>query len=154
MNLKNENFIHSDLTYAIIGAAMEVHNTLGPGFLEAVYQEALDLEFRNRQIKFLPQVMMNVYYKGQKLKKTYTADFVVADSIIVEIKAVDKLSELEEIQVRNYLKATCFELGLLINFGGSNLEWKRSICSELARKKDLQKPLAHSQKLSDKTGGS
>lgn len=127
MDPVKENFIYSDITHKIIEAAIDVHNTLGHGFLESVYQEALALEFKNRNLTFLPQVMINISYKGQVLKKSFTADFLVAGVITVEIKAAEKLTTLDSAQVINYLKATQKELGLLINFGGKSLEWNRVI---------------------------
>jgi GxxExxY protein len=116
-------------TYAIIGAAMEVHRQLGCGFLEAVYQEALEVELAAHEVPFRRQVTLAVAYKGQQLKCTYCADFVCFDAIIVEIKALAKLSDTEEAQIINYLKATGMELGLLINFGSRSLEYRRFIRS-------------------------
>jgi GxxExxY protein len=116
-------------TYQIIGAALEVHNELGCGFLEPVYQEALELEFGYRCIPFRPQVETPVFYKGRKLKAPYRADFVCYDAIIVELKALAKLGEIEWAQVLNYLKASTHERGLLINFGARSLEHRRFVWS-------------------------
>lgn len=117
--------------YAIVGAAMEVHKELGPGFLEAVYQEALEIEFALRQIPFESQKELAIYYKGHRLKKTYAVDFLNYDQIIVEIKALDRLTSKEEGQLLNYLKATGLEVGALINFGAPSLEWKRMVRSQV-----------------------
>jgi GxxExxY protein len=117
-----------DEVYAIVGAAMEVHTELGSGFLEAVYQEALELELAARAIPFLPRAALTIYYKGQKLRKEYEADIICYDQIIVELKALTRLSGTEEAQILNYLKATGLRVGLLINFGSvGKLEWKRFI---------------------------
>ena len=120
--------LHKDEVYAIIGAAMEVYNQLGPGFLEAIYQEALEIELKERDISFVSQSKIFVNYKEHQLKKYYVADFLVYQEIIVEIKAQDQLTSNNEAQILNQLKATGKQLGLLINFGApSNLEWKRMI---------------------------
>lgn len=117
-------------THAIIGAAMEVHRALGCGFLEAVYQEALALELTQRNIPYRREVELPIFYKGQRLNTFYRADFVCFDGIIVELKALTKLSGLEEAQIINYLKATGLEIGLVLNFGTTSLEYKRFALSK------------------------
>jgi GxxExxY protein len=114
-------------TYAIIGAAIEVHKQLGCGFLEVVYQEAMELELTARGIPFQPQMEIPIRYKGQLLKTFYKADFVCFDVVVVEIKALTQLGSIEEAQVINYLKGTGFEIGLLLNFGRTSLQSKRFI---------------------------
>jgi GxxExxY protein len=117
--------------YAIIGAAMEVYNTLGLGFLEAVYQEALGIEFEKRGIPFISQHPLPVFYGTQRMKASYIADFLAYEQIIVEIKALNQLSTREDAQLLNYLKATGLSLGLLINFGSANkLEWQRRVLTK------------------------
>ena len=116
-------------TYAIIGSAMAVHTELGCGFLEAVYQDALEKELFARQIHFVREQTIPVFYKGQPLSTPYRADFVCYGSIIVELKALKKLTEIEDAQVLHYLKATRLERALLFNFGSSQLEIKRFINS-------------------------
>ena len=122
--------LYKDEVYAIIGAAMEVHNVLGCGFLEPIYQEALEIELTVRGIPYVSQQVLRVSYKGNLLKKAYVADFVAYGKIIVEIKALTQLSSLEEAQILNYLKATDNEVGLLINFGAEKLGWKRMVLSK------------------------
>jgi len=114
-------------TYAIIGAAIEVHKQLGQGFLEAVYQEALAIEFGRRNIPFRREVRLPIHYK--ELGTAYCADFICYDSIVVELKALSRMSGTEESQVINYLKATRFQLGLLLNFGTRSLEHRRLVFS-------------------------
>jgi len=117
--------ILKDEVYQIVGAAMEVSNQLGCGFLEAVYQEALEIELKERQIPHIPQKRIEISYKGRILKKEYIVDFLCHDRILVEIKAIHKITGIEEAQILNYLKATNLPLGLIFNFGASRFEWKR-----------------------------
>ncbi|GMT46723.1 MAG: hypothetical protein IEMM0007_0289 [bacterium] len=117
-------------TYKIIGAAIEVHRVLGAGFLEAVYQEALSIEFSSSRIPFQKEVDLPVYYKEKILSTSYRADFLCYESVIVELKAINRLSGTEESQIINYLKATGTEIGLLLNFGTSSLEYKRFIFTD------------------------
>jgi GxxExxY protein len=120
--------LYEEITYAIIGAAMEVHRMLGSGFVEAVYEAALAMELRTRGIPFERQVSLQVKYKGAVVGD-YRADFVVAGKVIVELKAIKKLSQIEEAQLMNYLKATGIEVGLLLNFGSISLEHERRALS-------------------------
>ena len=117
--------------YAIIGAAMAVYNALGPGFLEAVYQDALEIELKRRGIPFVAQHLIEVFYDGIRLKTSYIADFLAHEEIVVEIKALEKMTSREEAQLLNYLKATGKTVGLLINFGSKDkLEWKRMVLTK------------------------
>jgi GxxExxY protein len=114
--------------FAVIGPAIEVHRELGAGFLEPVYQEAMEIELTERQIPFEAQKGIIISYKGRRLKKEYIPDFLALGQIIVELKALDKITGREEAQLLNYLKATGIRVGLLINFGSTGrLEWKRMV---------------------------
>lgn len=115
-------------TYRIIGAAMEVHRHLGPGFLESVYQEALEIEFRLREIQFERQVAIPIAYKGEVLSSSFRADFICFGEVLVEIKGQARVGSLEEAQVVNYLRATGLTTALLINFGEGSLYFKRYVC--------------------------
>jgi GxxExxY protein len=125
--LKQQDLIYKDEAYEIIGAAMAVHRELGPGFLEAVYQEALEIEFQLRDIPYERERQLNIDYKGHTLSKHYNADFVCYNKIIVETKAICDLSTKDESQLLNYLKATGYKLGILINFGEERLRYKRMV---------------------------
>ncbi len=109
--------VFKDESFAIIGACFEVYNEMGCGFLEAVYQDCLECEFAMRAISYRPQAELLLNYKGRPLKKKYQPDFICYEKIIVEIKAVKEVADEHRAQVHNYLKATGFKLGLLVNFG-------------------------------------
>ena len=128
MNDTEKDILYKEEVYAIVGAAIEVHKELGPGFLEPVYQEAMEIELSELKIPFEALKKLFIRYKSHQLKKEYETDLICYENIIVEIKALDRLSGKEEAQVLNYLKATGFRVGLLINFGSvGKLEWKRFI---------------------------
>jgi GxxExxY protein len=114
-------------TYRIIGAAMAVHRELGHGFLEAVYREALPIEFERRKIPFRPEVVLPIRYQGIQLPTHYKADFICEGGVIVEVKALDSISSHDEAQLLNYLKASGIRRGLLINFGAVSLEYRRRV---------------------------
>ncbi len=114
-------------TYAIIGTAMEVHRELEPGFLEPVYQEAMELELGDRQIPSQSQVELSIRFKKRTLKTRYKPDFICFGDVIVELKALKSLSDIERAQVINYLKAAGKRRALLINFGAKQLEFERFV---------------------------
>ena len=109
--------IHKEESYKVVGAAFKVYNNLGPGFLEAVYQEALEIELQRQGIPYEREKELKIQYDGIELKQTYKADFVCFGKIIVELKAVSALDDAHRSQVYNYLHATGMKLGLLYNFG-------------------------------------
>ena len=119
--------VYKEKSYSIVGACMEVHRQMGSGFLEAVYQECLALEFTKRQIPFQPQRRLELSYKGRPLLAKYVPDFVCFDVIILEIKGIRELTDYHRAQVLNYLKATQRKLGLLINFGAQKLQCERIV---------------------------
>ena len=125
--MEDEHYLLKKESYDIIGCCMEVHRQLGSGFLEAVYQEALEVEFSGADLPFVAQEEIRILYKGKYLDKKYVADFICFDDIIVEIKAVSILTDIHYAQLFNYLKATNFRLGILINFGTKSLQYKRII---------------------------
>ncbi len=126
MKIMNKDNTDSQ-TYAVIGAAMEVHKELGCGFLEAVYQQALAKELMVCRIPFRKEVQFPISYKGQKLDCYYQSDFVCYGDIIVELKALDALTGQHESQLINYLKAAGYKRGLLINFGQKSLQYRRRV---------------------------
>ena len=127
MEVQKEIFL-KDEVYQVVGAAIEVHRELGGGFLEAVYQEAFEIELVSRDVLYKSQAPLKIKYKDRYLEKGYIADLICYDSVIVEIKAMGRLGGNEEAQILNYLKATGLKVGLLINFGSAGkLEWKRLV---------------------------
>jgi GxxExxY protein len=114
-------------TFQIIGAAMEVHRRLHRGLLESIYCEALAIEFRLRGILFDARQPLQMEYKGQRLTGIYRMDFVCFSSVVVEVKATSALTPADEAQLLNYLAMSRLERGLLINFGGKSLEYKRRV---------------------------
>lgn len=118
--------VYKELSFAVVGAAMEVHSILGPGFLEAVYQTALNREMTIRNISFISQKKLPVTYKDV-IVGDYMADFVIENKIIVEIKSVSRLNPSHQAQALHYLAATGYRLALLINFGCGSLEYRRIV---------------------------
>ena len=121
------DIIHKEESFKIVGALLEVHNELGPGFLEAVYHQALMIEFERRGIPFEHEKELEIFYKDIKLNKHYYADFVCYDKIIIEVKALSQLASNHDAQMLNYLKAARFKLGVLVNFGENKLKYKRLV---------------------------
>ena len=128
--MKN-NLKHKDITEKIIGAAFEVHKSLGYGFQEVIYQRALAFEMRRVGLEYAREVERDIFYKDfSKPIGTRRVDFVVAESVLVELKAVTTLETVHEVQLLNYLKAYRLEVGLLINFGEKSLNFKRRVLSQ------------------------
>ncbi len=127
----NPNFtkmiIYKEESYKILGACFTVHSELGCGFLENVYQEALAKELAVRKIPFKKEAELDILYKNEYLSKKYYADFICYDKIILEIKACENISDNHIAQVVNYLSATNFKLGIIINFGSKSLTYKRIV---------------------------
>ncbi len=123
----NAEQIRDKETYTIIGAAMTVHRELGCGFLETVYQDALENEFQHLSIPYKREAKLPVFYRGKQLNSYYQTDFICFNSVIVELKALQRLSGTEEAQVINYLKAANLHRGLLLNFGSKSLQYKRLV---------------------------
>ena len=119
-------FKHKEVTHEILNAAFEVHNTLGCGFLEKVYEKALVYELRRRNLKIATQKEINVYYKKKQVGN-YIADLIVEDKVIIELKAVEAISKIHEAQLLNYLKASGYEVGLILNFAKTKLDYKRMV---------------------------
>ena len=131
--------LHKDLTGKILGAAMEVHRELGCGFLEALYQEAFEYELKLNKISFVPQKPHRVAYKDIILQHPYIPDLIAEGKVVVDLKAIREIGAIEEAQMINYLKITMMPVGLIINFAGRSLEWKRLVLSE-ASSVDLKNP--------------
>jgi GxxExxY protein len=125
--MTDSNFLFKSECYKIIGCCMDVHSNLGCGFLESVYQEALELEFIRNSIPYEVESQIDIHYKGVVLDKKYYSDFVCYDEIILELKAVKSIEDIHIAQLMNYLKATRKKVGYLINFGSTSLEYKRFI---------------------------
>ena len=119
--------LYEQESYKIIGACIEVHNELGCGFLEGVYQEALEIEFINRGIPFEREREIFIYYKNREINKNYKADFICYNRVLLELKALNYITAEHESQIINYLKATKLKVGFLINFGEKSLRYKRFI---------------------------
>lgn len=126
------DIVYKEESYRIVGACMKVHSSLGAGFLEAVYQEALKEEFKKQDIPFEEQKKLSLFYENLRLKKFYRADFYCFDKIIIELKAVDYLNNNMRNQLMNYLKATKTKLGILVNFGKRSLEYHRILNPEVS----------------------
>jgi GxxExxY protein len=122
--------LHKDLTGKILGVAMEVHQELGCGFLEAIYQEAFEHELKLKQTKFIRQRPHRITYKDIILRHPYIPDVIVEEKVVVDLKAIREIGAIEEAQMINYLKITNLEVGLIVNFGGRSLEWKRLVLSK------------------------
>lgn len=119
-----EKIIYRGLSYTIMQAVFEIHNILGPGYSEGIYEEALAKEFKHRDIRYERQKSIDVYYKGEKIGE-YRLDMIVEEKVILELKAVSELNEVFASQVISYLKATGMKLGILINFGSKRVEYRR-----------------------------
>ena len=129
--MTDSKILYKEESYKIVGACMKVHRSLGSGFLEAVYQEALMREFESEGIPYESQVKLPVFYEGEKLKKYYIADFICYDKIIIEIKSVSQIPIVFYSQLKNYLAATKKELGMLVNFGEPSLVYKRILNTKI-----------------------
>ncbi len=127
----NENYLHQELTQKIIGAAMEVHRTLGPGFLEAVYEEALIYELETAGFNCERQKEYTIQYKDIILKRSLRTDLVIETKVIIENKASEKILPIDEVQLVSYLKASGLQVGLILNFGSKSLEFKRKILTQI-----------------------
>ena len=123
-----KDLVYAEECYKLIGACFEVYKDKGSGFLEAVFQECLELELGLQAIPFVAQSPLSLTYKGQSLRQRYIADFVCFDKIILELKAVERITDEHRAQLLNYLNATGQRLGLLVNFGHHpKLEWERMV---------------------------
>ena len=125
--MKDTPIILSEESYKIIGACMTVHRELGSGLLEAIYQEALEEEFKILKLPYIREASLEIFYKNKLLNKKYQVDFISQNKIIIELKAVSKLEKSHESQMINYLNITKMKVGLLVNFANDKLEYKRFI---------------------------
>lgn len=123
-DMKSDEVVYKELSYKIMKACFEVHNVLGPGYSEKIYEEAVSRELNRERIVFERQRLIEVMYKGEKIGD-YRLDMVADNRIILELKAVSELNEIFESQLLSYLKATGMKLGILINFGSKRVEYKR-----------------------------
>jgi len=128
--MMNKNYKYSELTGIVIGAAMHVHSELGNGFPEIIYHRSFAIELQERDLSYVSEIAMPLYYKGKKVGKR-RLDFLVEEKVLVELKAVSEINETHYSQVLNYLKAYNLEMGLLVNFGESSLKFKRFINSKI-----------------------
>jgi len=126
IDTNGKKILYKDLSYEIVGLAMQVHNKLGYGFLEKVYENALMVQFRGKEIKAKQQAPITVYF-DREVVGDYYADILVEDKIIIELKTAEKISGAHRAQVLNYLKATGLQLAILLNFGKEKLEYERFI---------------------------
>ena len=125
--MRQEEYPYKNECYSIIGCAMDVHNELGCGFLEPVYQEALSIVLNEKAIPFVKEKVLDIEFRGRILDKKYIADFICFDEVIVELQAVEAIMDKHIAQVLNYLKATGKKIGLIINFGTTKLQYRRVI---------------------------
>jgi GxxExxY protein len=123
----NGDLLFREEVFNLVGAAMAVHSHFGPGFLEAVYEEALGLELNARNIPFQSQVPLRLTYRGRELRHTYRADLVAFNDILIELKAITRITDLERAQAIHYLKVTGKPLAIILNFGAPKLEWERLV---------------------------
>ena len=121
------NIVYKDESYAIIGAAMEVYNQLGSGFVEKVYQDALEIEFELRGIPYKREEHLPVFYKGRQIKHDFFVDFICYDKIVIECKAVSEILDIHKIQTLNYIKINNLKLGIIINFSNQSFEYRRIV---------------------------
>ena len=127
----SEGLLFKEEVYDVVGCAMTVYNELKAGYLEAVYQEALEIVMRKKGIEFESQKPVVIYFQGEPLKKKYYADLIVDDKILIELKAKKKLEREDEAQLLNYLRGTQMKVGLLMNFGNTRkLEWRRYLLTD------------------------
>ncbi len=133
--MNDSSYQHSDITRQIIGAAMQVHSSLGNGFQEVIYQRALSIEMVKQGLAFQRELEMPIFYAGEEIG-TRRVDFLVDDKVMVEIKALTKLEDVHLAQAINYLEAYHLEVGLLLNFGATSLEFRRVVNSKKVRTAD------------------